>query len=320
MISDAASSVAQACLARGIAKLNYVLELLGYETTATFEVSPDFSITKNKERFDSGFANGVYYAWGDGSLPIVFPDIKPNGCGMLAIELDALPDSGDLIARAEKLSRDGWEISTGNHFIIAGTKKSGGYFAVIHCGSGKKGALYGAKAERYETPWGQCSVLRGPMAENYYETYRSIDGLSRMKRIEYADALFGPTYTIISNETHQGMLSLNEIALGCHRSDGETIYPLTISNNDLAYLVRAPKGNIIPHGSGYQLPDYTALIEERSVGERRFFVFALRSGNREIVEYPFSTAYRGKEVVDLAAGAGIITVVDELVITTSLKF
>jgi len=139
-------------------------------------------------------------------------------------------------------------------------------------------------AEKVVTPFGPLFILTGSRAREYYEFHNYADEFSKKKRILAAEALFGE-FQFISNETHQRLVNMNEIALGCHllpKDDPDRILPFVLRADLPAYLVkgkpslgdaeieslgftrrsqrlgvenRLKQANIIPHGAGYTFPD-----------------------------------------------------------------
>ncbi len=119
---------------------------------------------------------------------------------------------------------------------------------------------------------------------------------SKKRRELVAQKLFGD-FELLSNETHQGLISCNEILLGCHHiNNKDTIYPLTLRGDLPAYLLegkknlepasienlgfakrarqlgvyqRLRKANVIPHGGGYTFPHILDVEEILEIGGRK---------------------------------------------------
>lgn len=184
-------------------------------------------------------------------------------------------------------------------------------------------------AERFDTPFGPLHVLTSSRAKEYYEFYCYAEEYSKQKRILAAEALFGE-FELVSNEAHQGLVNMNEILLGCHllhEKDPECVFPFVLRADLPAYLVkgkpnlgendiealgftrrakavgvynRLKKANIIPHGSGYSLPDLLDVCRVLEYDDHRYFeVDLLNDRGKEVLsdvrEIPYT--YRGRQVV-----------------------
>jgi hypothetical protein len=242
-----------------------------------------------------------------------------------------------------------WDFHISNHFIdlfwvkpLAEVKFSE-YVFIIHSaarelrGDNPKGfGLYYDRsqilrdmAERFDTPFGPLHVLTSSPAKEYSEFYCYAEEYSKQKRILAAEALFGE-FELISNETHQGLVNMNEILLGCHlldEKDPECVFPFVLRADLPAYLVkgkpnlgendiealgftrrakrvgvynRLKKANIIPHGAGYSLPDLLDVCRVLEYDDHRYFeVDLLNDRGKEVLsdvrEIPYT--YRGRQVV-----------------------
>jgi hypothetical protein len=204
-------------------------------------------------------------------------------------------------------------------------------------------------AEHIKTPFGEFHILTGGSAKKYFEKYRYAENFAKKKRKLAAKLLFGE-FVEVSDETHQGLINMNEIVLGCHylKTDA-TLFPLTLRGDLPAYLVRgnpnlSPEGiellgfekrakrlgvynkllnaNIIPHGGGYTLPDILSVNKVIEVdGERYFEVEMLNDRGKKIIsevqELPYE--YRGRTVVLRALEIGLIEIVAKLIPQYVLK-
>ena len=155
--------------------------------------------------------------------------------------------------------------------------------------------------------------------------------------------MFGE-FTKISNETHQGLINMNEIVLGCHYlRDEAVLYPLTLRGDLPAYLVRGNpnllpenievlgfekranrlgvydrllNANVIPHGGGYVLPDTLTVNRVIEVDGDRYFEVEMQNDRgqkviSEVRELPFE--YRGRTVVLRAMELGLIDIAAKLI-------
>jgi hypothetical protein len=204
-------------------------------------------------------------------------------------------------------------------------------------------------AERIETPLGGFYILTGNSARKYFERYQWVENFSKKKRKKAAELLFGK-FIEISNETHQGLINMNEIALGCHYlSAHATLFPLTLRADLPAYLVkgnpnlnsesiellgfekraknlgvydRLLNANIIPHGGGYVLPDILTVNKVIEVNGKRYFEVEMQNDRgkkviSEVRELPYE--YRGRRVMLRALEIGSIEIVAKLIPQYVLK-
>lgn len=267
-LDDSGARLGLANMKYGLAKIHLAQEALGLAPDATFVAAPDLTVTRNINRWKSGFGYGGRITWGDGQQELIVLDLKPNCCGMLVGGLDDPPVRDTLLQRAlalqaEELSIGGvpikWDFGQSNHFVTLFRVASlddralKPYAFVIH-GSGSElrgetawgDGLYWdrsealqRKSEVLETPFGPLRLLTGQNARDYYAFFQRADVFAKQRRLLIADRLFGDT-TIYSNGTHQGLVSMNDIVLGAYLVGGGegTIFPLTLQAHLPAYLVR----------------------------------------------------------------------------------
>lgn len=228
-----------------LAKIMHILD----DHRAFSVFAPDATITRNKPRWLAGFGYGAVIRWSQED--VTFPDIRPNGCGMLLMRVDDLPSKEELVERAssvnaEDLSLEGLDIQPdfgkGNHFFEfyepvdvsdESDLSEDSYYAIIH-GSAQelKDNMYGwsEKGEREETPVGGLNVLRGDKAEKYFEDWKRLASFSKKRREFLAEQVIGD-HEVLSNYNHQGFCAPNEVRLGCYNSmeqeDGD-LFPVTL--------------------------------------------------------------------------------------------
>jgi hypothetical protein len=299
---------------------------------------------------------------------------------MLVGGLEELPDIENVIKKLHEMEHspiriDGikvmWDFYKSNHFInvfrVKAVAKSArdlpAYAFIIHGSAGEFradnetgfGIYYDVSehlrgiAECIETPFGKFHILTGSNAEKYFERYKSAEAFSRRKRQIAAEFLFGK-FVPISNETHQGLVNMNEIALGCHyiRSQA-TLLPLTLRPDLPAYLVtgkpnlspetiellgfekrarslgvydRLLNADVIPHGGGYVLPDVLTVNRIIEVNGARYFEVEMQNDRgkkiiSEVRELPYE--YRGRAVVLRSLEIGSIEIAAKLIPQYVLK-
>jgi hypothetical protein len=204
-------------------------------------------------------------------------------------------------------------------------------------------------AECIETDLGKFHTLTGSDAREYFERYRYAENFSKKKRKVAAELLFGK-FIEISNETHQGLVNINEIVLGCHYlNEPATLFPLTLRADLPAYLVKGSpnltpesvellgfekrakslgvydrllNADIFPHGGGYVLPDILNINKVIEVNGERYFEAEMQNDRgkkiiSEVRELPYE--YRGRKVVLRALEVGLIEIVAKLIPQYVLK-
>jgi hypothetical protein len=379
-LNDSGAELCRANSVYGIAGIHYIQNQLGLSPNATFISTPDMSVTRNTSRWQSGFGYGGKISWGAGDNKLIILDTKPNACGMLVGGLEALPDIESLIKKLHEIETDTiqmdgvdviWDFYKSNHFIdvfrikpVAKLAQELPPYAFIIHGSADEfrgdnnssfGIYYdkskqlGEMAERIETPLGQFHILTGNSAKKYFERYQYVENFSKKKRKMAAELLFAK-FIEISNETHQGLINMNEIALGCHYSNNhDNLFPLTLRADLPAYLVKGNLNlssetiellgfqkrakslgvydrllnvNIIPHGGGYILPDILTVNKVIGVNGKRYFEVEMQNDRgkkviSEVRELPYE--YRGRKVVLRALEIGAIEIVAKLIPQYVLK-
>lgn len=375
-LNDSGAELAKANTVYGIAGIHYLQEKLGFPSRATFISTPDMTITRNTSRWGSGFGYGGKISWGEGDDELVILNTKPNACGMLVGGLEELPSIERLIKKLhqmekEKIEIDGvkaeWDFYKSNHFIdlfevkpVAKTRLKLPPFAFIIHGSCDElrndneltgfGLYYdksnklAQKAEKIKTPFGDFFVLTGKSARDYFKMYKKAEKFSKKKRRLAARLLFDD-FVEISNQTHQGLINMNEIILGCHylRNTDKTLFPLTLRGDLPAYLVRGIPNlsseniellgfekrakrlgvyekllvaNIFPHGGGYILPDILNVNKVIEIEGKRYFEVEMQNdrGKKIISEVrELAYDYRGRTVILRALEVDIIKVIAKLI-------
>jgi len=379
-LNDSGAELCRANTVYGIAGIHYIQNQLGLSPNATFISTPDMTITRNSNRWQSGFGYGGKISWGTGDTELIILNVKPNACGMLVGGLEKPPHIESLIKKLHEVETtatkiDGveviWDFYKSNHFIdvfrVKPVAKLGQdllpYAFIIHGSADEfradnksgfgmyydKSKQLSETAERIETPLGQFHILTGNAARKYFERYQYIDSFSKKKRKMVADLLFGK-FVEISNETHQGLINMNQMVLGCHylKNPG-TLFPLTLRADLPAYLVKGNpnlnsksiellgfekraknlgvydrlfNANIIPHGGGYVLPDILTVNKVIEVDGKRYFEVEMQNDRgkkivSEVRELPYE--YRGRRVVLRTLEIGAIEIVAKLIPEYVLK-
>lgn len=370
-IDDACTKIAKANMKFGLAKMHWVQENLGLEPNATFISSPDETITRNTARWQEGISYGGKICWGSGKEKLIMLDVKPNACGMLVGGLSRIPDPREIVRKVEQMEHENhfindikvkWDFYKGNHFIDffevnpLRNIKMPKYAVILHAGCPEfKGENYKGPGlywnesiqlqqmmEEMQTPFGKVRVLQGNDALEYYNHFKEAEDFAK-KRRELAYRLLMDGRNVITNKTHQGLISMNEVVLGCHNIRLKNdIFPVSIRADLPSYLfkgyfnltkekveelgfihramqlgvyTRLRKANLMPHGGGYKFLDSLAVDRIFEVNNKRFFEISMADGiGKKIVsdmnELEFE--YRSKEVVQKTIELGLGEPVAEL--------
>ena len=377
-LPDSGSRLGLANMRYGLAKIHWVQERLGLPPNATFISAPDLTVTRNTSRWRSGFGYGGALTWGDGDLDLMILDLKPNACGMIVGGLEYLPHSRELLERVHTLTHENvtiddvpirWDFGKSNHFIdlfrVEALAEAGlpPYVFIMHFAGGElrgethhgsglywdRSPALQARMQVFDTPFGPLRVLTGDDARVYFEFYRYVESFVQRRRLYAAQRLFDE-YTLINNDTHQGLTHANQILLGCYRfTDRERIYPIGLRPDLPAYLVRgrpnlSPEtvenlgfekraqrlgvydqlvtANLLPHGGGYTFPHILDVTGVHEIDGERYFEVDLTTGRgRQIVagvrDLPFE--YRGRKVVLRTIELGMAELVARLTPVYVLK-
>jgi len=377
-LDDSGAQLGLANMRYGLAKIHWVQERIGLPPNGTFIAAPDLSVTRNRNRWQSGFGYGGKLTWGDGDQEFVVLDVKPNCCGMLVGGLDMLPGSDSVLRKAQALKKESiaiegvpivWDFGNSNHFMsVFRVKPLLGerlppYVFIIHCSGGElrgptalgeglywdESEALRRKAQVFETPLGQLRVLVGSDASAYYSFFQRAEAFARKRRSLAAEWLFGD-YLPINNDSHQGLLNMNEAVLGVYPvQTADTMFPLALRAELPAYLVRGKPSlspltiqalgfgeqarqrgvyerlrtvNVVPHGGGYTFPHLKGVARVIDVDGVRYFEVSFHGGQgrqllSEVGNLPY--AYRGHEVVDRVVELGMAELMARLDVVYTLK-
>jgi hypothetical protein len=274
-LNDGASKLCKANMKYGLAQMHLIQEKYGFEPKATFVSSPDETISRNKFRWNSGLGYGGRLSWGNGKEKIIFLNVKPNCCGMLAGGLEELPDPYNLIKKIDEIKSSelfykdvqiNWDFGISNHFINCFETKNLSdaelppYIFLIHGSapeyrSPKNGlGLYIDQSQnlkdlaiKEDTKFGKQYILLDSDAKAYLRYHEKALKFSNSKRHIIADNLFDFGYKVICNQPHQFLKDYNTMYLGSNCTDtnckyiDSDIFPTTLRADIAAYLFKGKK-------------------------------------------------------------------------------
>jgi hypothetical protein len=265
-LDDAGARLCRANMPYGIAKIHWMQRQLGHEPDATYISTPDSTVTRNIDRWASGFGYGGAIQWSGDFFPL---ELKPNCCGMLVAGLDTLPDLDALEREVARLSETTievgliqahWDMHRGNHFLnvysVSDPEITSGHrhVAIMHSSGSElrgpnphgpglylvgrsSGSALHDRIEGMRTPFGTAYLLRGEAAGIYTDYAGRVERFARRRREAYARTLFGDDVSILFNETHQGLDGRGRMLLGCYASGALPWVPVTLRPDLPAYLV-----------------------------------------------------------------------------------
>jgi hypothetical protein len=222
---------------------------------------PDATITRNRDRWVSGFGYGVVIRWFEEG--VIFPEMRPNGCGMVVAKLEELPSKGELLEGMRRVNEgdfelDGFKIKPdfgkGNHFfeiykvleVSPEVRRmiSSPYCAILHCSSPeRKREIYDKieDGEWVDTPLGKISILVDNDAREYFRLWEDYNSFCKRRR-EFIVKEVLQDSEVLFDKTHQGFSNTNDMRLGCYdtkdKSGGSDLFPITLRWDIPVYIMR----------------------------------------------------------------------------------
>lgn len=348
---DIASVLAYENMRYGIGKMICALN----DGSVHCVLGPDATITRNIDRWMSGFGYGAVIRWPDAG--VFFPEMRPNGCGMILVRLEEMLQMEEIIERISEieisnLSFKGIKLKPdfgkGNHFLefyktigispeIRNTMPEECNYAILH-GSApeKKDEIYKTgEGKEIQTPLGKISVLEGDSGREYYRKWIKYEEFCKDRREFLIKEVVGKC-RVISNITHQGMFSRNEVRLGCYdtmdKSNGDTtLFPVALRWDHPVYIFKGNENlsdevidrlgfderandigvrqdlkniNILPHGGGYKIElGYTKIsVMKTGIGNN----FILNGGKKGISKLGKMIMMNPHEIPYNYRGMGVI--------------
>ncbi len=372
-IRDIASALAYENMRYGIGKMMYALD----SDSVYCVFGPDATITRNIERWSSGFGYGALIRWAD--TGVFFPEMRPNGCGMALVKLDEMPTREEMIERISEIGLSDIsfkgvklrpDFGKGNHFLefyktidvspdIRDIMPNDCNYAMLH-GSApeKKDDLYNTENDtQIRTPLGKISVLEGSAGKAYYKRWIKYKKFCKDRREFLIKKVVGKC-RIISNFTHQGMFSENEVRLGCYDTmdnsqKGRALFPVALRWDHPVYIFKGKKNlsgevmgrlgfdsradelgirenlnktNILPHGGGYRVEiNYTKISVMKTPIGNSFIIRGAKKGISKLGEimmmnpHEIPYNYRGMSVIGKIMEYDLATPVAKLQPLITLK-
>ena len=236
---------------------------------------PDFTYTRNSNRWNSGFPYGCIISLPKVDTPFIPIDFRPNCCGVIFAKISQFTDSPESLREKysyvlEKYTQvDSSDLNRRNHFLaLYKNIQTNEYYCLLHCSfKFVKRILYSEHNPFLEDirTFNYLSedfhYLLGDSAKKYYETYIELEQKTLFLRKMIIESLFDHA-TIIFNKTHEGFLGIDKLLLGAYADHDIFEYPLMLSPETNLYVIDVKKSIQIgnkehlycgPHGGGYTL-------------------------------------------------------------------
>lgn len=369
-INDAASIISRVNMSYGISKIHFVQKSNGFSPKALFISTPDETVTMNAVRWNQGVSYGGKLSWGRGKDNLIILDSKPNCCGMLLAKLSSVPKPRDVITAFRSLEDKNtyiddikikWDFVNGNHFIDVFRDKDDCCYVLLHAGAPEvkgdnihgmglyfnESKILADSLKIIKTPFGDCHVLLDETAKEYYKNFLRFEAFGKKRRETAFREVFDGK--IILNKTHQGLINMNEVTLGCHSITNNEIFPMSLRSDVPSYIMKAKKSftdeqidllgfreraerlglvkqlknsNIVPHGGGYALTGAVGLKEVVEIKHTRYYSIEHSNGLGNMIVSdlrPLEFAYRGKDILERTVDLKLAEVNRELYPLYTLK-
>lgn len=274
--NDATATIAREHGLIGLTRLLACLDYIGIPYDETYMIAlPDFTFTRNPNRWNSGFPYGCIIVLPKLETPFIPIDFRPNCCGVTFAKISPFKQSPDLLCKKyysilnnfKQLAPN--DLNKRNHFLgIYIDEKTNEYYCLLHCSfKFVKQTLYSeyndvlSKANNFTFMSGDIHFLYEESAQRYYNTYLKLNEQTLELRKMIVESLFDEVYTIF-NKTHEGFMDINTILLGAYADNIGFKYPLMLKPDSDLYVIETKKklrdnnSNVFyggPHGGGYML-------------------------------------------------------------------
>mgnify|MGYP000624780940 CR=1 FL=1 len=293
---DVNNSIIKEKLRNAMSHLNEAAILIEKNSSVDYICSSIVSISSNRERCLLGIPKGGVIRV-NSNRNFVFPELRPNTCGILLAEIKGKIDPKTVVERIREnkniFSSEQWDYGKDNHFVSLLQASNGNKFALVHGSTqsvkhdkNKRMGLYPEHSRlmqeslvSIETSKGKVDVLLDDSAVAYWESYSQAEKESKISRRMIARFIFGEIETV-SDQIHVGMQDLKTYNIGVNVSDNtDSIYPLLTKKDHPIYMVSPNKHSIFsgislqPHSYAKILSDFSHI--QRVVKDARGCLFEL---------------------------------------------
>lgn len=317
-IDKVTSQIIATNLNKGLKRLNFAIVKLEQGSSVSYNCSPSLSIATNRERWKLGLPKGGVLNI-NSTRPIVFPELRPNTCGILTCEVDSELSTSSLLEKINNsknlFHRGVWDFGKDNHFVsLFQARSNNKKYALVHgseqsikVDSNIQPGLYiesstfwRKKSVDIVTPYGNVKCLLDDDALLYWETYLAAELKSKQARLSTAVDIFG-NVTVISDFVHVGMHQINAINLGVNIASTTGLrFPLLSSFGESIFFVstknKSSELKLVPHSFGSDLKGFRSI---KSIAhDDRGDLYELEHENgmssivRDFSELPFESRLR----------------------------
>lgn len=279
--NDGAAKIARLNANSGMQMIFSCMDSIGIlGENSKFVELPDFTYSKNIERWSAGFSNGCILHLDTRRTSFIPIEFRPNSCGVTFAKIKGWDnDCEKFIKRFKDVLNeipyiDIDDFRRKNHFVGI-YSYCDEYYIMLHGSFSKiksgidglpglyfdKDSYWEDKIKRYEYKDRELRYLISDAADEYYDCYRKYEVFSEKLRKQIIDRLFEENEVTFEG-THQGFYDINTILLGGYISKTPIACPIMVSPSLPLYEVENTKKSIfisgqeyycLPHGAGYKL-------------------------------------------------------------------
>ena len=342
--NDATAIIAREHALLGLSRLIACLNYLGSPCEDVRMIAlPDFTYTRNPNRWEAGFPYGCIIYIPQMDIPFIPIDFRPNCCGVTFAEIPTFNENlsnfrnryMNVIRKYSKV--DHKDLNRRNHFFaIYHNIQNNKYYCLLHCSfkfvkhtlySEHNKLLEGIKTYNFFSQ--DFHYLIGKEAEEYYNMYLQLEKETLSLRSLIIHELFNDAH-ILLNRTHEGFMGINTYLLGAYADCIEFTYPLMLSPDSNLYVVNVNKEIELcsqrsiycaPHGGGYALDSIVSahISNNRENDEEYVLQFSNNCSflTNNILDMPFN--YRNNTAHDWCTKYSIAEIKETLLPIINLK-
>lgn len=310
---DATATLSKEQGVLGLTRLLMCLDELEIGNEGLFLIAlPDFTFTRNLNRWNVGIPNGCIITLGKTSPTFIPIDFRPNCCGVVIVKLqEEVKDYDYYVKRYYEFLdsnkfMDKDDFNRRNHFIgLYHEKTENAFYGLVH-GSFEyiKYSMYNEHSNQLKKRTAKKNILGnefvyllGDAADEYYDDYLKLEKQSIEYREKIAEKVFG-TGDVTFHMLHEGFFNKHTLLIGGYVSDTPFKCPMMLAPEVgmPMFSVENPVTQInnsfycAPHGGGYGLSN---VITAKAIGKE--YLLNLSNGSKiitnNIIDLPFYYRY-----------------------------
>lgn len=279
--NDEAAQIARFNAFDGLSTIFSCMDALGIlGADSKFIELPDFTYSKNVERWNAGFSNGCIIYLDTNKTSFIPIGFRPNSCGVTFAKIKGWDgDEEKFLKKFKKIlnsipNANKNDFGRKNHFVGI-YKNNNEYYIILHGSFSKiktginglpglyfdKDSYWNNNLKKYSYKNRELVYLISEAADEFYECYKKYEVLSTKLRKQIVNELFEENEVIFEG-THQGFYDINTILLGGYISKNPLVCPIMVSpnlplyeveNTEKTVFINNQKYFFLPHGAGYKL-------------------------------------------------------------------